>query len=181
MFGFGILILGVYSVKNGYRSIVLWHEREASSVNSFSAWWKVLWKLKIQNKIKVFLWHASSNALPYKVNLFSKRVVSNMACIRCGSARESIFHAIWACPKVDNVWALLPCASFQCGDDRWGDFGAFCGQLSTLKKGEGLELFAMIAWFIWFDINEIVQGRKGHLGEVLIVAVMSYFKSFSMA
>lgn len=58
---------GVYSVKMGYQLLC---ETELNALPSSSnadevkLFWKSIWRLKVPNKVKVFLWRACSNALP---------------------------------------------------------------------------------------------------------------------
>lgn len=62
----------VYSVKMGYQLLC---ETELNALPSSSnadevkLFWKSIWRLKVPNKVKFFLWRAYSNALPTKVNL----------------------------------------------------------------------------------------------------------------
>ena len=47
---------GTFSVKNGYKLFLSKRWRELpSSLNLNSSWWKAMWKLKIPNKLNIFL------------------------------------------------------------------------------------------------------------------------------
>nr|POE52943.1 hypothetical protein CFP56_36118 [Quercus suber] len=113
---------------------------------------KDIWRLKVPNKVKVFLWRACSRALPTKVNLQKRRVVDNSTCDQCGCMAEDEFHALWDCEKVHEVWA----PAF--GEvRRKGQSLLVMSDLVSFTKVEGLilELFAMTAWLIWMQRNKL--------------------------
>ncbi|XP_075498859.1 uncharacterized protein LOC142537187 [Primulina tabacum] len=61
---------GKYTVKDGYhreRSGLAPHPFQSSHPNQ--SWWNFLWSLRIQPKIRIFLWRASHDLLPTPVNL----------------------------------------------------------------------------------------------------------------
>ncbi|XP_050260094.1 uncharacterized protein LOC126705233 [Quercus robur] len=99
---------GSYSVKSGYQLLC---ETEMNSLPSssdsevFKRFWKDIWRLKVPNKVKVFLWRACSRALPTKVNLQKRRVVDNSTCDQCGCMTKDEFHALWDCEMVREAWA----------------------------------------------------------------------------
>ena len=98
---------GLYSVKFGYQLLC---EAEASCVPSRSMdrgaklFWKHIWRIKLPNKIKVFLWQACSNALPTKVGLHKRKVVDNKICEQCLKGDEDEVHVVWGCECIQSVW-----------------------------------------------------------------------------
>ena len=56
--------------------------------------WKVLWKLKVPNKIKVFGWRACRNILPTRVNLVHKKIIQDNRCELCKFEVETGIHAL---------------------------------------------------------------------------------------
>ena len=61
---------GVYFVKFGYK--MLSQEVGDSAIRAYVVdpdVWKVVWGLKVQNKIRNFLWRAIRNSIPVKTNL----------------------------------------------------------------------------------------------------------------
>ncbi|KAL0008925.1 hypothetical protein SO802_010427 [Lithocarpus litseifolius] len=97
---------GMYSVKVGYKLLV--DDELSSSVGAYTrslpkSTWKGLWKLRTRNRIKNLLWRANSNALPTRVNLVKRKVLSDPTCQACGAEQESTLHALWSCPKLKEV------------------------------------------------------------------------------
>ena len=97
-----------YSIKTSYQLLC---ENELNSLPSCSnfevikSFWKGILRLKVPNKVKVFLWHACSRALLTKVNLQRRRVVDNSVCDQCGCMAEDEVHALWDCVQVREGWA----------------------------------------------------------------------------
>ena len=63
---------GVYSVRNAYRLLAATqHQNQPSSsdVEAGKGLWNGIWKLKVLNKVKHFLWHAVRESLPTKCNM----------------------------------------------------------------------------------------------------------------
>lgn len=63
-----------------------------------------LWKLRLSNKIKNFIWLTVNGALPCFVNLKNRGVPCEEMCKRCLEVRESICHALWDCLHVLKIW-----------------------------------------------------------------------------
>ncbi|KAK7850178.1 wd repeat domain-containing protein 83 [Quercus suber] len=74
---------GIYSVKVGYRLLV---EEEMSSnvgssnVSQSKSTWNGLWKMRTPNRTKTLMWHANLDALPTRVNLVKRKVLTNPTC-----------------------------------------------------------------------------------------------------
>ena len=113
---------------------------------SMKAFWRRLWKMKVPNKIKNFLWHACSDALPTRCNLLRRKVLDYPTCPQCGIDSESTLHALWECNQLRLMW-----------DKVFGwirkDYPSV-SQVTELvalvaKHTNQLDLFATIAWFMW--------------------------------
>lgn len=57
--------------------------------------WKKIWRIKVPQKIKVFMWKLCHNALPDLGNLRKKKLVD--CCPICGLEVESIEHTFLLC------------------------------------------------------------------------------------
>ena len=68
--------------------------------------WKWIWQLKIPPKIRIFFWKVFANALPTLLNLRKRRVNIDGMCLVCGLEVESIYHALFKCVGVKNIWDL---------------------------------------------------------------------------
>jgi len=59
---------GNYSVKSGYW-FLFENSAQPQRADQDSGFWKKIWSLEVPSKIKNFVWRASREALPVKVNL----------------------------------------------------------------------------------------------------------------
>ena len=66
--------------------------------------WKDVWMLKVQGKIKHFLWKSCTNSLPTKENLLKRTIIQEDVCHLCSEHPENVMHALWGCTKVRQVW-----------------------------------------------------------------------------
>lgn len=76
---------------------------ELSTRNQSESQWKALWKLKVPDSVKYFLWQACLNILPIKLNLIKKKVIDKADCLVCG-VEETILHVMWECLVAIDVW-----------------------------------------------------------------------------
>ena len=72
---------------------------------SDGAIWRLLWKLHIPTKIKVFAWHALHDILPTPENLVRRKIVDEGTFQLCQRENETVLHALWECSVVKDVRA----------------------------------------------------------------------------
>ncbi|TVU51168.1 hypothetical protein EJB05_02576, partial [Eragrostis curvula] len=63
-------------------------------------WWRVLWKMKIPPKIRIFWWRVINNFMPSKAELKRRHVAKESFCEACGDPSESIYHVALECSYV---------------------------------------------------------------------------------
>ncbi|KAK9214864.1 hypothetical protein WN944_006864 [Citrus x changshan-huyou] len=89
---------GQHLVKSGYQvALSQKHHGIPSCSNPNPSQWNVIWKLKIPEKVKIFLWRAAKNILPTAENLWKKRVMQEAICPVCRSGWENTVHALVDC------------------------------------------------------------------------------------
>ncbi len=66
--------------------------------------WHGLWKLKLHERLKIFLWRLGSNALLTKVNLAHRIGIGDQKCPLCGEAEETYQHLFLQCSVVKPIW-----------------------------------------------------------------------------
>jgi hypothetical protein len=69
-----------------------------------NGFWKALWRMKVPNTVKVFLWRACHNLLPTKKKLMRKGIISTPSCPICEMDIEDTEHILWHCPSAMDVW-----------------------------------------------------------------------------
>ncbi|XP_030970761.1 uncharacterized protein LOC115991163 [Quercus lobata] len=113
--------------------------------------WKIIWKLKVPEKVKHFLWKACTNSLPTKDNLLKRKILKESGCARCSGDSESVVHALWSCSCIQVVWET----EFGWVDRSLMTLASFSEVLQKIRvKPSLLLLFAVTAWSIWYQRNK---------------------------
>lgn len=102
---------GQFQVKTPFRLL----ESPTGQTNSIltSAEWKLFWKLKIHNRLKILLWKLIWNALPTTVCILSK-ISSPLnpptcePCSLCNTENEDVSHLVQHCDFVKKLCRLSP-------------------------------------------------------------------------
>ncbi|KAL6130570.1 hypothetical protein ACLB2K_068949 [Fragaria x ananassa] len=165
---------GYYTVKSGYwlgmelkqAGVSTGCSGEKATSNSKSVW-SIIWDLMVPNKVKLFLWRACHAFLPCAERLFKRKVCPSEMCGRCGGASESVIHSLWECPSARKVWK---CTWLSGVVKCWKplSFSDLFHRVAEEGTGKELELFALVAWWIWKCRNEVLHGKQ-EVGPQMIV------------
>lgn len=68
--------------------------------------WRQIWRLKIQQRVKSFLWVLDHDKLLTNYERWRRRIADNSDCQQSASQREDVLHAIRDCPGAGEVWDL---------------------------------------------------------------------------
>jgi hypothetical protein len=94
---------GQFSTSSVYRLISA--DRFASSSVS-STFWKSIWKLNLNDRLRLFLWKIAWNILPTKERLGQLFPISDTHCPLCNMAKDSLHHLFFDCFFARVVWRL---------------------------------------------------------------------------
>ena len=75
-------------------------------------------------------------------------------CDRCGADKEDTNHILWLCPSARVVWESSPIWSLFCNSQHQ-NFKEVTNFIFQLDQPKLQELFAILAWFLWFCRNKI--------------------------
>ncbi|KAK2648902.1 hypothetical protein Ddye_016391 [Dipteronia dyeriana] len=78
-----------YSVKSRYKLGRALKSVEVPSESTNSGQWKVIWRLRIPSKIKMFIWKACRNWIPTLFNLAGRGIPSDGTCLVCSNSAET--------------------------------------------------------------------------------------------
>ena len=113
-----------------------------------SKWlWNGIWKLKVPNKVRHFMWRASSESLPTNFNLCSRHILPDNNCALCEDHPEDVLHCLWLCDYAKSIW--LSDRNFS--SPRNQVFRSFRDLVSFILaefSSTDAALFSMIAWSI---------------------------------
>lgn len=92
---------GIYSVRSAYRlqedlqsQVVGEYDSPCSSTEGP---WRLIWKLEVPPKVKVFWWRVMHDYLPAKKELHQRHLEPTAHCETCGSEEESLQHVLTEC------------------------------------------------------------------------------------
>ena len=73
---------------------------------SASVPWSFVWKIKIPQKIKLFLWKLHLNVLPTKSFILNRgvSVVTGIQCTLCDLMEETVNHLFVECSSAKRIW-----------------------------------------------------------------------------
>jgi hypothetical protein len=98
---------GVYSVRSAYKLLYNkkfgWNQNLAPGSSSVGLW-KMLWKLQVPPKVRVFWWRVANDFLPARQVLFKKHIEPVAFCEDCGDPEESIRHVLVDCSIARIFW-----------------------------------------------------------------------------
>ncbi|XP_057425948.1 uncharacterized protein LOC130719340 [Lotus japonicus] len=84
---------GIYTVKSGYRQIkkksISTAPNPSTSSPPLTHLWNKIWSATLPQKIKMFLWKLSQNAIAVKENLWRRKISSDFSCPICDHEEES--------------------------------------------------------------------------------------------
>ncbi|KAM5559577.1 hypothetical protein ABKV19_020977 [Rosa sericea] len=154
---------GVYTVKSGYQLAqnlrVRGDGQEGSSSNHVDLVWQVVWKLKIPEGARVFIWRVLHDILPTAFSLHHRHLLASSVCSRCQGEEETILHALWSCPKAKEVWKTTPFKS-AVGSGHFGTFTDLFRYATSVLTLTELGLVVLICRRIWQARNDVIFNHK---------------------
>lgn len=179
---------GNYSVRSGYRLAIDSNRVRATAgegcshmvETSRSNLWSQLWRLKVANKIKIFLWRACHNFLPCAANLLRRKIGNGAQCVRCGCPEETTIHALWNCKAARQAWKHTFLFDVY-KEWREPDFKDLFSHVAKTFSQAQLELFAVVAWGIWKQRNDIKFGKVESRGEHIVIRAQEWLGEFNEA
>jgi hypothetical protein len=69
--------------------------------------WKILWKLDVPAKVKIYCWRIMHGVLPLKSILLKRHIGTTSTCPICNSEEEDVMHMVFKCPGAANIWRGL--------------------------------------------------------------------------
>jgi ribonuclease HI len=107
---------GLFLVKSAYKLAVQQRDnstrqdasssrKEASEMGQFN-WFKI-WKLKVPNKVKMFMWRLAHNILPVRRNVARRGVMLDTIYPICKRLDEDCGHIFFKCKYVKQCWRFM--------------------------------------------------------------------------
>lgn len=78
--------------------------------------WKVIWKLLVPQRIRMFMWLSYHDRLMTNANRFIRQLSDDPRCYVCGEVEENTIHILRECPVAKILWRKL---GVKVEDDQW--------------------------------------------------------------
>jgi ribonuclease HI len=117
--------------------------------------WKKLWKLKVPNKVKIFLWRVLRGCLPVRARLSSKGVQCDTKCPCCGEYEENEWHCFVGCMTAQEVWMGTEC--WQEVEKYSTNAMSFVSMILNMLEeldNKNMTVVAMMMWSLWWRRNQ---------------------------
>ena len=69
--------------------------------------WKILWKLKIPSKVKIFIWRTLHGIVHLKSILANRHIGTSGSCPICNQGAEDVLHLLFRCLVACEMWGQL--------------------------------------------------------------------------
>nr|XP_017188263.2 uncharacterized protein LOC108173534 [Malus domestica] len=95
------------------------------------------------------------NALPTKVNLKNRRVLTEDICGLCDKEPKPVKHTLLQCPRLAAIWfgSPLGICMFPRIEE---DFGGWLINMAKTVTKDSFELLLVLVWSIWKVSNEFI-------------------------
>ncbi|KAL0000430.1 hypothetical protein SO802_014211 [Lithocarpus litseifolius] len=118
--------------------------------------WKRIWRQKVPQKLKIFVWRTCVNGLPTTFKLSHRGIHGSSFCPLFDKAIESTAHALLLCDHTKLTWVHWHYCPVEVTSSsrELVDIA-----LDIIEKGSpnDLELFFAVAWSIWWNRNQAIH------------------------
>ncbi|KAK7840190.1 hypothetical protein CFP56_016970 [Quercus suber] len=108
--------------------------------------------MSVPSKVWNFLSRAAKTAIPIKTSLVKRQVLSEATCDQCKMQPESVLHALWSCPCLNEVWESDQVWSFR-STQSFMNFQQLI--LHVIDAGLDWDVFSMVVWSLWYRRNQV--------------------------
>lgn len=124
-----------------------------------ATFWRKLWKVKVQEKVKIFIWRLYHNFLPLGHNLCKRGIKTDEKCIFCHFPVENPEHLFLNCWWSKAFWFFtqLDHNIFQ---GQINDLSAWLWKCTLFLQIDDLTLLVYGLYTIWFCRNKLFHGDK---------------------
>jgi hypothetical protein len=115
----------------------------------------LIWKAKLPEKIKSFIWLVAQKVILTKDNMKRKKWKGNPGCYFCGQD-ENVDHLLFMCPIAKVIWGFIAICFNQ--SDRPNSYEQYWLWIKkALPRGENFHMLGVAAfyWAIWKGRNRV--------------------------
>ncbi|XP_048497938.1 uncharacterized protein LOC125496502 [Beta vulgaris subsp. vulgaris] len=153
---------GEYTTKYGY-NLLLHQQQEICSMTSplDTKFFRIIWRLNIMPKWKIFLWKLWHNGLATSSNLYERGISMMSACPICLDDQENTQHLFRLCPLATQAWreSHLVVDNIQTEHMSfrdWLHYWIVHFHTQSVILDSGIHTFIGTLWTIWLSRNNQV-------------------------
>ncbi|KAF5469211.1 hypothetical protein F2P56_013300, partial [Juglans regia] len=177
---------GKYSVKSAYAAFILHTNTTEPDII-----WKKLWAVKLQDRLKLFLWKVYNDILPTQLSLSHCLPIADnqIYCSLCHMENESLDHLFLNCIYSRVLWRNAPwplditCFA-QAGIRNWINIILNPSDKLQISVSEvhNFQLFSTLAMdTLWFIRNQTIHNVANHTIHYFITKTMELYKEHAKA
>ena len=156
---------GEFTVKSAY---ILKMQQSSTSLGPMhEAYWKMLWKSKMHEWLKLLLWRIVCKSLPAQETLSNRFPIPDISCPVCGEEVETVEHVFIHSPITiqawaNSIWPLNMDVFKDINIDKWIKIIINPREMLKIQGKEAKEftLFAVVLYDqIWKNKNQTMWGN----------------------
>ena len=174
---------GLFSTSSAYKLLVAWdaiNQAGSSTIETQKHFWKGVWRLRVPNKIKYFIWRACNDDLPTMSNLYHRQITLSDKCELYQLCPEDPLHDLWSSKDVEKVWSSFHCFHQSCSPPPM-NFSDLLSRFLQVQEDYRKEVFAISAWLLWNRRNAIHFGRPVHPTANIVSLAGNMLQDFQVA
>jgi hypothetical protein len=166
--------LGYFSVRSCYH--LEWAHQHGNKLRRTSEFgsssmlpvWKTLRYLNVPGKIKIHCWRVLLGAIPCNGVLANRHMKPSSQCQLCMTDCESVHHALFTCPRVNDILQLLglhelttQVCSFKSDDGHALEalFRDRSAKAPLIPEVDRNDLVATTVCYVWWERRQATRGE----------------------
>ncbi|KAK8483309.1 hypothetical protein V6N11_019422 [Hibiscus sabdariffa] len=152
--------------------------------NCLDPFWPQIWKLKVPQRLCLFLWLVHHQKLMTNVERCKRCLTLDPSCPICHTFDESTLHLLRDCPATKQIWEKLPpsCLPINffslCMDD-WLRLNLGSNALIQDWNIPWNLVFTSLLWHIWKNRNEAVFAESSNTLDVVLSRSITLAKYYN--
>ncbi|KAM0876387.1 hypothetical protein ACQ4PT_036201 [Festuca glaucescens] len=158
---------GIFTVRSAYHLAVSGHVeavagRAASSrPDGQRPVWRLIWKLPLPEKMKIFAWKIIAGALATNKCMNQHHLDVLSTCPLCGTTDEDSFHVLVACPHAAAIWDCMGEVWMIPAKESVRNTGyEWLFDLLDSQPEQTRSMIVMMIWRIWQLQNDLTHAKS---------------------
>ncbi|KAK8529359.1 hypothetical protein V6N12_060142 [Hibiscus sabdariffa] len=166
-----------FVLKSAYMNLVdsIWLPKQAI--------WKVIWRLNVPQRIRLFLWIAYQQKLMTNAVRHRRNLTVIPHCLNCSNQPETVLHALRDCADSRHCWMQITPSpilhSFSMNARNWISCNISASFLHPFFKLPWNLIFASFTWQLWKWRNDVVFSNDSQSDAALINRNIALAKHFN--